>query len=99
MAMQTKSTETHTPFRASYEHLYDRDDDDSRPPALLINGGAAAMALAAAALARATRLSKSLNLWSRTDEEDLTIAEVADTLEPLAKEIELLLGALVGKFK
>lgn len=95
------STATHTPFVASHEDIYEngRSTDGSRPPALLINSDASAMVLAAAAHARADRLSKSLDLWVMTDKGDATATELAETLEPLAKEVDLLLSALMVKLK
>lgn len=87
-------------------HEFKTDDDrnfmipsvaDQARPALLFNPEAQPFAIAAAAASRANCLQASLYAWARTQDQSIAACDVASALEPLAREIELIIDHLVDR--
>ena len=86
------------PFRSGYEGCClpgVPGSADQPTAALQINPHASPIAIAAAALSRADLLHKALDAWSTVRSGCVDAAEVAQTLEPTAEEVRMLLSELV----
>lgn len=87
------------PFRTQHEDGCVPGFGDGKPAAaLMICADASPLAIAGAALARASTLRASLLAWASIGgKSSIDASEVAQTLEPAAHEVDLLLSALVAQ--
>ena len=84
-------------FRTQVDCGHMRLSPDHEAPesfALHINPSASRESLFGAVMSRVDRLHSSLDMWARIIQADVEVHELAETLEPLAQEIAILLARL-----
>lgn len=83
-----------SPFQVDVDKGYRPVDEMNGEPALQLNPDASATTLLAAAQRRAESLRKMLYAWACVNGDELSLQDVASTMEPIAQEIEILLSGV-----